>query len=158
MTPAAEFLLADPAAPPSRELMRAMEEEIERLYGDRPGSIHSVPAPVELMRPPAGAFLHVVVDGDPAGCGGVKPLGEGTCEIKRMYLRPAVRGRGLSAGLLAALERKATELGYARVRLDTGDRQEAAMHLYRSRGYREIPDYNRNTQATHWFEKELPRP
>jgi GNAT superfamily N-acetyltransferase len=152
---APEFRLADPADPAARELVRAMEEEIETLYADRPGTIHSVPAPVEQMRPPAGAFVLVVEADEPVGCGGVKPLGETTCEIKRMYLRPEVRGRGIAAGLLAALEVRARGLGYSHVRLDTGDRQGAAKYLYESRGYREIPDYNGNTAARHWYEKAL---
>ena len=132
-----------------------MEEEIERLYADRQGSIHSVPAPAEQMRPPSGAFLLVLDGEEPVGCGGLKPLGAETGEIKRMYLRPEARGRGIAAGLLAALEGWARELGYSRVRLDTGDRQPAAKHLYESRGYREIPDYNGNTAASYWYEKGL---
>ena len=107
------------------------------------------------MRPPGGAFVLVFSEGAAVGCGGLKRLDPETAEIKRMYLRPEVRGRGLSAALLGALEHNAVELGYARVRLDTGDRQAAAKHLYESRGYREIPDYNGNPYAAHWFEKDL---
>jgi putative acetyltransferase len=157
-----QIRLADPAAAESRELVSAMEREIEELYADRPGSIHSVRADPEAMEAPAGAFV-VVLAGDRAvGCGGFKRLDSDTCEVKRMYLLPEVRGLGLSGRLLAALEERAVAAGYARVRLDTGDRQPAAMHLYATRGYREIGDYNGNTAATHWFEKDLvpapPRP
>jgi GNAT superfamily N-acetyltransferase len=156
VTAPVEFHLADPAAPVARELVAAMEDEIESLYGDRPGSIHSVPAPADQMRAPAGGFLLAVeCGGEAVGCGGLKQLEDGVCEIKRMYLRPSVRGRGLAAGLLGARERLAGELGYERVRLDTGDRQAAAKHLYESRGYEEISDYNGNTSASHWYEKEL---
>ncbi len=150
-----EIRLGDPAAPESRDLVGAMEREIEELYADRPGSIHSVPADPEAMTPPAGTFVLVHAGDRPVGCGGFKRLDAETCEIKRMYLRPEVRGLGLSGRLLAALEERAAAAGYMRVRLDTGDRQPAAMHLYARSGYREIEDYNGNTAATHWFEKEL---
>lgn len=150
-----EIRLGDPGAAESRDLVAAMEEEIEELYADRGGSIHSVSAEPEAMTPPTGAFLLVLAGERAVGCGGFKRLGEETCEIKRMYLRPAVRGLGLSGRLLAALEERASAGGYTRVRLDTGDRQPAAMHLYATRDYREIADYNGSTAATHWFEKDL---
>ena len=150
-----EIRLGDPATAESRDLVAAMEQEIEELYADRGGSIHSVSAEPEAMTPPAGAFVLVLAGERAVGCGGFKRLNEQTCEIKRMYLRPEVRGLGLSGRLLAALEERAAAAGYIRVRLDTGDRQPAAMHLYATREYREIADYNGNTAATHWFEKEL---
>lgn len=157
MTEAAqiEIRIADAAAPASAALVHAMEAEIEATYADTPGSIHSVGAGPEVMSPPAGAFLVVYHGERPVGCGGLKRLDERTCEIKRMYILPELRGRGLSGRLLSALEEQARELGYAVARLDTGIRQAAARHLYESRGYREIPDYNGNTQASFWFEREL---
>jgi GNAT superfamily N-acetyltransferase len=151
----AQFRLGDPAEPVSGELVRAMEDEIEELYADRPGSIHSVGASVEEMSPPGGAFVLVELGGELVGCGGLKRLEEQTCEIKRMYLRPEARGGGLSRGLLDALEARALELGYLRARLDSGDRQPAAIRLYEGAGYERIPDYNGNTAATVWFEKRL---
>jgi GNAT superfamily N-acetyltransferase len=61
----------------------------------------------------------------------------------------------VAGALLVALEDAARELGYARVRLDTGPKQPHAERLYRRAGYREIPDYNGNVVARHWFEKGL---
>ena len=146
---------ADPAADASQKLVRAMEAEIEATYADDDGSIHSVGASPEAMTPPDGDFL-VIYDGErPVACGGLKRLDERTCEIKRMYVLPALRGKGLSGLLLDALEERAIELGYSVSRLDTGKRQAAAKHLYERSGYVEIPDYNGNTQASYWFEKEL---
>ena len=89
------------------------------------------------------------------GCGGVRILKPGVAEIKRMYVVPEARGRGVARALLAALEDAARDLGYDRVRLDTGPRQLAAEHLYRSAGYEEIPDYNGNYMASFWGEKRL---
>lgn len=146
---------ADPAMDASQKLVRAMEAEIEATYADDMGSIHSVGASPEAMTPPDGDFLLVYDGSRPVGCGGLKRLDERTCEIKRMYVLPEMRGRGLSALLLEALEARATELHFTRARLDTGVRQPAAKHLYERSGYVEIPDYNGNTQAAFWFEKQL---
>ncbi len=136
-------------------LMTAMTDEIDRLYSDRDGSVLSVSAHPAELSAPAGALL-VVRDGAEAiGCGALKRLDDETCEIKRMYLTPNWRGRGISALLLEALERRARELGYRRARLDTGDRQPSARRLYQGAGYRPIPDYNGNSMARFWFEREL---
>jgi GNAT superfamily N-acetyltransferase len=146
---------ADPADQASQKLVRAMEAEIEATYADDEGSIHSVGASPQAMTPPDGDFLVVYEGTRPIGCGGIKRLDERTCEVKRMYVLPSHRGQGLSGLLLEALERRARELGFTRSRLDTGVRQAAAKHLYERSGYVEIPDYNGNTQASYWFEKDL---
>jgi GNAT superfamily N-acetyltransferase len=136
-------------------LLRAMEQEVEALYEDREGSIHAIGASANEIGPPFGALLVVRAGAEAIGCGALKRVDSETCELKRMYLRPAWRGRGLSRLLLEALESHARALGYRRARLDTGDRQPAARRLYLSAGYREIPDYNRNPLAHHWFERAL---
>jgi GNAT superfamily N-acetyltransferase len=151
----AEFRLADAADPSSMELVEAMADEIDELYADRPGTVRSVSATPDEMAPPGGAFVLVVDGGEAVGCGGLKRLDAEACEIKRMYVRPEARGKGLSRKLLEALEERARELGYVKVRLDTGDRQPAAKWLYESAGYRPIPNYNGNTMARFWFEKDL---
>jgi GNAT superfamily N-acetyltransferase len=87
--------------------------------------------------------------------GGVRGLSEGTAEIKRMFVRPVARSRGLAGLLLAALEDEALALGYRAVRLDTGPKQQHAMRLYRSAGYEDIPPYNDNPFACFWGEKSL---
>ncbi len=111
-----------------------------------------------------GLFLVARVDGPGeggvAGCGALRwlpdaPDGQGVAEIKRMWVDPARRGQGLAGRLLARLESEA--LGHARplVRLDTHADLEAAIALYRRSGYREVPRYNDNPYAQHWFEKRL---
>lgn len=147
---------ADPATEPGAGLLASMEAEVDALYADRTGSIHVDSATSAAgMSPPAGTFLVVRSSDRAIGCGGLHRLDGDTCEIKRMYLRPEWRGRGLSALLLEALEERARALGYTRARLDTGDRQPAAKVLYKGAGYREIPDYNGNRLARHWFERQL---
>ena len=150
-----EIVPGDPASAEGARLLREMTEEIEELYADREGSIHRVGISVEEMRPPNGAFLVLVAGGRQFGCGGLKRLDGAACEIKRMYIEPAWRGRGLARPLLESLEARARELSYAIARLDTGDRQPSAKHLYESAGYRRIPDYNENPLARFWFEREL---
>ncbi|MDO8107526.1 GNAT family N-acetyltransferase [Isoptericola sp. b441] len=106
--------------------------------------------------PPGGAFLLVRDEGGPAGCGGVRLLTPGRAEVKHLYLRERVRGRGWGRLLLAALEEHAAHLGAREVVLDTHASLGPAQGLYRSSGYREIAAYNDNPNATHWFGKALP--
>ena len=145
----------DPSDPSSLALVQAMEDEIDELYHDRSGSVRSVTAEPDEMRPPDGDFLVVVHEGRPVGCGGLKRLDDDVGEIKRMYVAPDARGRGLSRMLLEALEDRARELGFTIARLDTGDRQPAAQRLYEGAGYRRIPRYNENDVATRWYERSL---
>jgi ribosomal protein S18 acetylase RimI-like enzyme len=120
------------------------------------------PAASDLI-PPAGVFL-VLEDGIDGrvldvGCGGIRsvPGGSGLrrSEVKHVWVDPVARGRGLGRMLLAELERRAAESGAEELVLDTNAAQEAAAHLYRSTGYTEIPAYNDNPNATHWFSKRL---
>ncbi|CAN5592417.1 hypothetical protein BH10ACT11_BH10ACT11_10480 [soil metagenome] len=150
-----QSVVADPADPESLRLVRAMEDEMEQLYEARKGSIHDIGASPSEMRAPDGAFIVLRADGKPVAGGGLKRWDESTCEIKRMYVEPGMRGKGVSRALLEAIENQARELGYERAYLDTGDRQPAAERLYASSGYLEIPDYNGNTLARHWYEKAL---
>lgn len=107
---------------------------------------------------PHGAFLVLYEDGRPVACGGVRSLGDGVAEVKRMYVDPSARGRGNGLRLLIELEREARELGYAKLRLDTAAPLREAEALYRKAGYRDIPDYNGNSAAALWFEKDLAPP
>jgi ribosomal protein S18 acetylase RimI-like enzyme len=95
------------------------------------------------------------IDGQPAGCGALKTLEPGVSEIARVWVDGAHRGLGLGKRLLDALEARARELGHERVRLDTNRSLHEAQAMYRANGYREIPRYNDNPYANHWFEKRL---
>ena len=95
-------------------------------------------------------------DGDEAVAGGgIRRLEAGVAEIKRMFVRPEARSRGVARALLEALEQTARELGYERVRLDTGPKQVHGLALYRSAGYVDVPAYNDNPFACFWGEKLL---
>jgi GNAT superfamily N-acetyltransferase len=93
--------------------------------------------------PPSAADVAVVlvardVGGEAVGCGALRPLGDGVAEIKRMYVVPAARGRGLSKLVLAGLEAAARDRGWTTLRLETGPRQPEAVALYEGAGYRPI--------------------
>jgi GNAT superfamily N-acetyltransferase len=141
-------------SPNGRQLLGEFEAEIASLYpGWSPTSGPSA-KPSEFVAP-EGLFL-VAYDGDEAiACGGYKQLTISDAEVKRLYVVPTRRGQGIAGALMEALESRAREAGYARVRLDTGDGQPGALQLYRARGYDEIADYNANPFASHWFEKRL---
>lgn len=109
----------------------------------------------EEMEPPQGAFHVVHLDGEAVACGGVRQLAEDVAEVKRMYVAPTARRRGVARALLTRLEEDARRLGCRSVRLDTGPGMESAIALYRAAGYREIDDYNGNPHAGHWFEKAV---
>ncbi len=104
----------------------------------------------------AGVML-IVVDpaGQIVGTAGVRRLEAGVTELKRMWLRPACRGRGLARRLMDRVLEEARALGGRVLRLDSERRLEAAVRLYRSYGFQEIPDYNHNPLAELWMELRL---
>ena len=136
----------------ARALLAAMEEEMLVLYAmpRMPTSASSTD-----LEPPDGAYVVGWEDGRAVAGGALKRLGPGVAEIKRMYVLPDARGRGVARQLLAAIEDTARELGYERVQLDTGASQPHARALYESAGYREVADYNGNPVASYWGEKQL---
>lgn len=129
------------------ELAERFEEEFD------PG--RTLPADAADLVPPAGAFLIARVGGEPAGCGALKTHGPGVGEIMRMWVDRAHRGLGIGARILDALEEHAAALGHRTVRLYTNRSLDEAKAMYRSRGYEEIPRYNDDPYANHWFEKQL---
>jgi GNAT superfamily N-acetyltransferase len=96
-------------------------------------------------------------DGTAVGCGGLRPLGPNTAEIKRMYVDPSARGTGVATALLRALEDHAWELGIPRLLLETGTGQPDAMRFYQREGYEPIEAYGpyRGEPISRCFARDL---
>jgi GNAT superfamily N-acetyltransferase len=110
--------------------------------------------------PPLGELMLACSPaGDALGCVAVRPLeGASVCEMKRLYVRPAARGHGLGAALVAAIIGCAQELGYAEMKLDTLAGMQEAFALYKRFGFLEIPAYYNNpVPGTVYLGKRLSR-
>ncbi|MFF2653036.1 GNAT family N-acetyltransferase [Streptomyces sp. NPDC058045] len=147
----------DPDHPDAAYCLRAYAAELQQVFDSGFDPARSkLPDPGEL-RPPRGQFLVARLHGEPVGCGGLKLPADAPAEIKRLWVAPGTRGLGLARRLLTELELRAAEHGSGLVRLDTNKALEAATRLYRSSGYTEVPAFNDEPYAHHWFEKALPR-
>ncbi len=130
---------ADLTAETSRGLIDSLNAELSGMYPE-PGANHFHLDPEEVAEG-RGIFLIVYYEGTPVGCGGMRLLDAETAELKRMYVSPTMRGRGLGRRLVSALEAEARALGVRQLVLETGVRQAAALALYRATGFYPIPLY-----------------
>ena len=110
--------------------------------------------------PPAGHLLLALLDGEPAGCGGFRPIADvdyaNACEMKRLYVRKPFRRFGLGRALAQALLDEARRCGYSVMLLDTLDEMEAARSLYASLGFEEVPPYYYTPlPGAHYLKAEL---
>jgi ribosomal protein S18 acetylase RimI-like enzyme len=135
-------------------LGRYFEELGERFDDGFDPSLSLAPTLAGFERP-RGIFLVMRLDGEPVGCGGFKPDNGGAAYIKRMWISRNARGLGLGRRLLRELEDRARAMGYRLIRLETEKSLTEAQQLYRSSGYREVPRFNDELYAHHWFEKTL---
>ncbi len=130
---------AEMTADVSRALIDALNAELREVYPE-PGATHFGLDPREVAHG-HGTFLIAYREGTPVGCGALRLLDGKTAELKRMYVSPTARRRGVGRRLLAALEVEARALGVQRLVLETGVRQAPALALYRATGFRPIPLY-----------------
>lgn len=135
-------------SPVAEALIAALNVELTARYPE-PGTTHFRLDPREVA-PGTGSFLVARWSGRPVGCGALRPLrdaalarevGPAVGELKRMYVAPEMRGRGIGRALLERLEAEARTLGIGRLVLETGTRQGEALSLYRRAGFAEIPAY-----------------
>ena len=125
-----------PDQPAILELIYALNAELDLRYPEE-GANHFRLDLAEVA-PGRGAFLVAYVEGIPVGCGATRLNDPHTAEIKRMYVLPAWRGRGIAGVVLAALEEHAKALGARELVLETGARQPESLAVYRRSGFREI--------------------
>jgi DNA-binding MarR family transcriptional regulator/GNAT superfamily N-acetyltransferase len=143
----------DPDSPDAKWCVQQYFAELGERFEGSFDARRSIPADSQDLRPPRGTFLVARLDGRPVGCGAVKPLEPGVGSIKRMWVSRAVRGAGVGRRLLLALEKEAAALGMRLLRLETNRSLHEAQALYRRNGYREVPAFNDEPYADHWFEK-----
>ena len=94
--------------------------------------------------PPDGRLILALCDDKPAGCAALQKIDRDVCEMKRMYVRPAFRGKGIGRGLSKVVIEEARKNGYRRMRLDTNETMVEANTLYKSLGFRQIDPYRFN--------------
>ncbi|MGH3797247.1 MAG: GNAT family N-acetyltransferase [Pseudonocardiaceae bacterium] len=146
--------------PDAQRLIAQVQQEYVRRYGGE----DATPVDVPEFAAPHGTFVVGYLGGVAVACGGWRAhqpgpeFAEGDAELKRMYVVPAARGRGLSRVLLAELERRAIAAGLRRLVLETGTRQPEAIGLYTSSGYTAISGFGvyRCAPGSRCFGKLLP--
>jgi DNA-binding MarR family transcriptional regulator/GNAT superfamily N-acetyltransferase len=150
-----QILPVDPEHADARSCLAEYVAELNRRSkrGFDP-SVGATALPHEV-RPPAGQFFVAYLRGRAIGCGAVKHNAGAPTEIKRMWIAPAARGLGLGRRLLAELEACALASGSHSAQLETSAVLTEALALYRSAGWVEVPAFNDEPFADHWFEKAL---
>jgi GNAT superfamily N-acetyltransferase len=129
------------------ELAQSLVAEVQQEYVRRYGGRDETPIDPAEFAPPDGSFLVARVGRTPIGCAGMRRHGEGTVEVKRMFVRVEHRRRGHARRLLAALEDRARAQGCRRVILETGLAQPEAIALYTSAGYTPIEGFGHYKDA-----------
>jgi DNA-binding MarR family transcriptional regulator/GNAT superfamily N-acetyltransferase len=150
-----EIKPVDPEHPDAQRCLAEYVAELNRRSerGFDP-SVGATALPHEV-RPPAGRFFVAYLHREPIGCGAVKYHSRAPAEIKRMWLAPSARGLGLGRRLLKELEQSARDEGARVAHIETSSVLLEAISLYRSAGWVEVPPFNEEPFADHWFEKRL---
>ena len=129
------FSIVRPDSESASALIHELDEDLLKRY---PGQwIHSL-HPEDVINPKV-IFVVGSLNMEPIACGALRPFEQGIAEVKRMFVKPAYRGRGYSRQVLSYLEAAALKSGYQTLRLETGTEQPEAVGLYRSSGYCTIP-------------------
>ena len=145
----------DPEHPDALQCLAAYVAELNRRSTRGFDPSVGVTALPDEVRPPAGEFFVVYLEGAPVGCGAVKHHDGAPAEIKRMWIAPEARGLGLGRRLLEKLEACAREHGARAAHIETSAVSGEALALYRATGWIEVPRFNDEPFADHWFEKSL---
>lgn len=147
---------ADPFSKIASELIKELSGEIAARYNfidDGSGAFQPEDVTVEKAIFPLGWF-----NNQPVACGALRPLYKNEiAEIKRMFVKPEFRGKGIAGQLLLVLENEAEKIEYKKIWLETGDQQPEAIAMYQKAGYTPIPNYGIYKENLHsnCFEKIL---
>ena len=125
------------ASPAAAQLIAALNAELAARYPEEGANHFRLDA--DEVTDGRGAFLVAYLGETPVGCGAVRRIEPHVAEIKRMYVAPEARGRGVGHQVLVELEAVARELGATRIVLETGPRQPEAIALYHRAGFSDIP-------------------
>jgi putative acetyltransferase len=129
----------DPKSADARQLLNAFVEEVRRRYDEPPADVgYFDPA---LVSAPGSVFLVARVEGRAVGCGALVPMEDKIVEIKRMFVLPKERGRGVAKKILQALQAYAQEFDYDRIQLETGIKQPESIALYGKFGFYRVPNF-----------------
>jgi len=141
----------DPAA---QQLRAELMDDLARRYG---GEGDATPVDPVQFSPPDGGFLVAWVDGRPVGCVGWRSRSTGEAELKRMWVAPDARSRGVGKALLRAVEDSARAAGRRRMVLETGVEQPEAIGLYVAAGYQPVPAFGhyRDHPGSRYFGRDL---
>jgi DNA-binding MarR family transcriptional regulator/GNAT superfamily N-acetyltransferase len=150
-----EVTVTDPRATAAQTCLRAYFAEIGERFDNGFEHARSLTPDEAVMTPPSGVFLVAALHGEPVGCGGLLFEDGDSAYLKRMWVSPSARGLGLGRRLLAELEQHALAGGARVTRLETNRVLAEAIGLYRAAGYREVPAFNEEPYAHHWFQKDL---
>jgi DNA-binding MarR family transcriptional regulator len=145
----------DPAEPHARHCLREYVAELDRRFAGGFDPARSISAEAPELRPPKGLLLVAWLLSEPVGCGALKFHAREPTEIKRMWVAETARGLGIGRALLEELEAHAARSSSPIVRLETNESLGEAIAMYRSAGYTEVPPFNDEPYAHHWFEKRL---
>ncbi len=145
----------DPASPEARACIERYFAELAARFDAGFDPARSIPASTEDMTPPKGYLVIARLQGEAVGCGALKLTGGGVAEIKRMWVDGSRRGLGIGRRILQRLEELARERRVKVLRLETNRTLREAQALYLGSGYREVPAFNTEPYAHHWFEKTL---
>ena len=161
-----EIRVVDPLCADVLALLRAAALEARALYPDLIDA--ASPLPTNAPHAPGCVYLVAYDGAQPVGMGALRPVpadggdvpADATAEVRRMFVSEVVRRRGVGARVLAALETHAAAMGYCRLLLETGNRQVAAIALYRRAGYRQIAPFGPHVgdPTSVCFEKRLVAP
>jgi DNA-binding MarR family transcriptional regulator len=145
----------DPAAADAQWCLRSYFADLDARFDAGFDPARSSQVSVAELRPPAGVFVVARLGAEPVGCGGLRLMGDGDCDVKRMWVAPGARGMGLGRRLLGDLETRAIAVGARRLRLETNRTLVEAISLYRSSGFIEVAAFNDEPYAHHWFAKTI---